>query len=239
MSSATGMIVMKASSSQGNNVSASSVVATDESKKSLEQLKSLKAGDLLANGAFRVEKVEPVPDYQVVSVSLKHVKTGAHWLHIGADDSNNAFNVGFKTVPMDDTGVAHILEHTTLCGSNKYPIRDPFFNMLRRSLSTFMNAMTSADFTCYPFATMNRVDYDNLLSVYLDAVFFPKLEEQDFKQEGHRFEFAKTEDASSGLKYKGVVFNEMKGAMGSQNARFMRALGANPVSYTHLRAHET
>jgi len=105
MSSATGMIVMKASSSQGNNVSASSVVATDESKKSLEQLKSLKAGDLLANGAFRVEKVEPVPDYQVVSVSLKHVKTGAHWLHIGADDSNNAFNVGFKTVPMDDTGV--------------------------------------------------------------------------------------------------------------------------------------
>ena len=238
MSSATGMIVMKASSSQGNNVSASSVVATDESKKSLEQLKSLKAGDLLANGAFRVEKVEPVPDYQVVSVSLKHVKTGAHWLHIGADDSNNAFNVGFKTVPMDDTGVAHILEHTTLCGSNKYPIRDPFFNMLRRSLSTFMNAMTSADFTCYPFATMNRVDYDNLLSVYLDAVFFPKLEEQDFKQEGHRFEFAKTEDASSGLKYKGVVFNEMKGAMGSQNARFMRALGANlfPTSTFHYNS---
>ena len=101
-----------------------------------------------------------------------------------------------------------------------------------------MNAMTSADFTCYPFATMNRVDYDNLLGVYLDAVFFPKLEEQDFRQEGHRFEFAKTEDASSGLKYKGVVFNEMKGAMGSQNARFMRALGANlfPTSTFHYNS---
>ena len=175
---------------------------------------------------------------QVVSVALKHLKTGAHWLHIGADDSNNAFNVGFKTVPMDDTGVAHILEHTTLCGSKNYPVRDPFFNMLRRSLSAFMNAMTSADFTCYPFATMNRVDYDNLLGVYLDAVFFPKLEEQDFRQEGHRFEFAKTEDASSGLKYKGVVFNEMKGAMGSQNARFMRALGANlfPTSTFHYNS---
>ena len=93
--------------------------ASPSSPSLLEDLKALKPGDVLANGAFRVEKVEPVPDYQVVSVSLKHVKTGAHWLHIGADDSNNAFNVGFKTVPMDDTGVAHILEHTTLCGSNK------------------------------------------------------------------------------------------------------------------------
>jgi Zn-dependent M16 (insulinase) family peptidase len=209
-----------------------------EKGESLKQLTRLKVGDVIANGAFEVTATETVDDYQIHAVSLRHLRTGAKWLHVGADDSNNAFNVGFKTVPMDDTGVAHILEHTTLCGSKKYPIRDPFFNMLRRSLSTFMNAMTSADFTCYPFATMNRTDYDNLLSVYLDAVFFPKLEEQDFRQEGHRFEFDKTEDASSGLKYKGVVFNEMKGAMGSQSARFSRALGANlfPTSTFHYNS---
>ena len=136
MSSATGMIVMKSLSGNSGAKATASTIAnaptTWEGKKGLESLRRLKAGDLLANGAFRVEKVEPVDDYQVVSVALKHLKTGAHWLHIGADDSNNAFNVGFKTVPMDDTGVAHILEHTTLCGSKNYPVRDPFFNMLLR-----------------------------------------------------------------------------------------------------------
>ena len=128
-----------------------------EKGESLKQLTRLKVGDVIANGAFEVTATETVDDYQIHAVSLRHLRTGAKWLHVGADDSNNAFNVGFKTVPMDDTGVAHILEHTTLCGSKKYPIRDPFFNMLRRSLSTFMNAMTSADFTCYPFAMKNKV----------------------------------------------------------------------------------
>ena len=187
---------------------------------------AIKPGQKFADGAFEVLSVEEVPEYSVAAVEMVHSKTGARWLHVGADDPNNVFNVAFRTTPTDDTGVAHILEHTALCGSEKYPIRDPFFNMLRRSLSTFMNAMTAADFTCYPFATMNTTDYYNLLGVYLDAAFFPKLTREDFLQEGHRLEFENMEDPASELMIKGVVFNEMKGAMGSQSARFGRALGS-------------
>lgn len=196
---------------------------------------ALKPGMRLADGAFEVLSVEEVPEYSVACVELLHTKTGARWMHCGADDPNNVFNVAFRTTPTDSTGVAHILEHTALCGSEKYPIRDPFFNMLRRSLSTFMNAMTAADYTCYPFATMNPTDYFNLLGVYLDAAFFPKLSREDFLQEGHRLEFAKPDDPTSELMLKGVVFNEMKGAMGSQSARFSRALGATlfPTSTYH------
>ena len=152
-----------------------------------------------------------------------------------ADDSNNVFNVAFRTTPVDDTGVAHILEHTALCGSKRFPVRDPFFNMLKRSLSTFMNAMTAADYTMYPFSTPNEQDYFNLLGVYLDAAFFPRLERVDFLQEGHRLEFKDTADPESGLMFKGVVFNEMKGAMGSQGARLHRAVGAKlfPTSTYH------
>ena len=119
-----------------------------------------------------------------------------------ADDSNNVFNVAFRTTPVDDTGVAHILEHTALCGSKRFPVRDPFFNMLKRSLSTFMNAMTAADYTMYPFSTPNEQDYFNLLGVYLDAAFFPRLERVDFLQEGHRFEFKDPEDPDT----TGVAF---------------------------------
>lgn len=142
----------------------------------------LRPGQTLVDGAFEVVSVEEVGEYNVAAVELVHRKTGARWMHVGADDENNVFNVAFRTTPTDDTGVAHILEHTALCGSEKFPIRDPFFNMLRRSLSTFMNAMTAADFTCYPFSTMNAADYFNLLSVYLDAAFFPKLAREDFLQ---------------------------------------------------------
>ena len=143
---------------------------------------SLVPGQKLAGGAFEVVSVEEVPEYSVACAELVHLKTGARWMHCGADDSNNVFNVAFRTTPTDDTGVAHILEHTALCGRERYPIRDPFFNMLRRSLSTFMNAMTASDYTCYPFATLNTVDYYNLLGVYLDAAFFPKLTREDFLQ---------------------------------------------------------
>jgi Zn-dependent M16 (insulinase) family peptidase len=96
----------------------------------------------------------------------------------------NVFMVALRTVPEDSTGVAHILEHTALCGSERYPVRDPFFMMLRRSLNTFMNAFTSSDWTAYPFATQNRKDFGNLLDVYLDAVFFSRLDPLDFAQEG-------------------------------------------------------
>ncbi|XP_070774904.1 presequence protease, mitochondrial [Enoplosus armatus] len=119
---------------------------------------------------------------------------------------------------MDSTGVPHILEHTVLCGSEKYPCRDPFFKMLNRSLSTFMNAFTASDYTMYPFSTQNGKDFQNLLSVYLDAVFFPCLREQDFWQEGWRLENETPTDPNSPLVFKGVVFNEMKGAF-SDNER--------------------
>ncbi|XP_047446462.1 presequence protease, mitochondrial [Mugil cephalus] len=160
---------------------------------------------------FTVKEVVAVPDLFLTAVKLTHNKTGAQYLHTARDDSNNLFSVQFRTTPMDSTGVPHILEHTVLCGSEKYPCRDPFFKMLNRSLSTFMNAFTASDYTMYPFSTQNAKDFQNLLSVYLDAVFFPCLREQDFWQEGWRLENENPTDPNSPLVFKGVVFNEMKG----------------------------
>eukprot|EP00239_Pterosperma_sp_CCMP1384_P004603 CAMPEP_0197849842 /NCGR_PEP_ID=MMETSP1438-20131217/13379_1 /TAXON_ID=1461541 /ORGANISM="Pterosperma sp., Strain CCMP1384" /LENGTH=1115 /DNA_ID=CAMNT_0043462703 /DNA_START=99 /DNA_END=3446 /DNA_ORIENTATION=+ len=182
----------------------------------------LKVGQKLHG--FTVTSIEPVDEFSLTAYILTHDVTGAQYLHADCDDTNNSFNVCFRTVPDDSTGVAHILEHTVLCGSEKYPVRDPFFNMLKRSLNTFMNAMTAPDYTMYPFSTRNAADYYNLLSVYLDAAFFPKLSLVDFRQEGHRLEFEEPEDPNSKLMFKGVVFNEMKGAMSSIGSRFSGAL---------------
>ena len=144
--------------------------------------------------------------------------------------------VMFRTIPEDSTGVAHILEHTTLCGSEKFKVRDPFFMMLRRSMSTFMNAFTASDWTAYPFATQSKKDFFNLLDVYLDAAYFPLLEEEDFMQEGHRLEFSKLDKSSSDLEYKGVVFNEMKGSMSNITNTTWQALTKNlfpDLTYRH------
>ncbi|KAI1901367.1 hypothetical protein AGOR_G00033660 [Albula goreensis] len=167
---------------------------------------------------FTVKEVTAVPDLFLTAVKLTHENTGAQYLHVARDDSNNLFSVQFRTTPMDSTGVPHILEHTVLCGSQKYPCRDPFFKMLNRSLSTFMNAFTASDYTMYPFSTQNSKDFQNLLSVYLDAVFFPCLRELDFWQEGWRLENENPTDPNTPLVFKGVVFNEMKGAF-SDNER--------------------
>lgn len=164
---------------------------------------------------FTLVRQAHIPSLKVTMEEYRHLVTGARHLHLVADDNNNAFLVAFLTVPQDSTGVAHILEHTTLCGSRRYPVRDPFFMMTRRSLNTFMNAFTSSDWTAYPFASQNTKDFDNLLSVYLDAVFFPNLHELDFAQEGCRVEFATPDDPNTDLVYKGVVYNEMKGSMSS------------------------
>jgi len=168
--------------------------------------------------AFEWLRSQPIPTLNVVLEEYRHRATGAQYFHLASDDPENVFLVALRTVPIDSTGVAHILEHTVLCGSQKYPVRDPFFMMIRRSLNTFMNAFTSSDWTAYPFASKNRKDFQNLLEVYLDAVFFSRLHELDFAQEGHRLEFAEPQNADSALQFKGVVYNEMKGAMSSTNS---------------------
>ena len=157
---------------------------------------------------------------------LEHHGTGARHAHISRNDKENTFSVAFKTVPGDSTGVAHILEHTALCGSKKFPVRDPFFSMLKRSLSTFMNAFTSSDWTMYPFSTQNKTDFYNLMDVYLDSAFFPNLDELSFKQEGHRLEIESDSAGADPLKlvYQGVVYNEMKGAMSSPNQVMVRSI---------------
>jgi len=168
--------------------------------------------------AFEQLRTSKIESLDIDVHEFRHIKTGAPHIHLATDNPENVFLVGLRTIPTDSTGVAHILEHTVLCGSEKYPVRDPFFMMIRRSLNTFMNAFTSSDWTAYPFASQNRKDYFNLLDVYLDAVFFSRLEELDFMQEGHRIEFESPEDPDSDLVFKGVVFNEMKGAMSSTSS---------------------
>ena len=176
-------------------------------------------------GRYTVERVEPLPEMSGTLVLLRH-ELGARHAHVVRDDDNLAFGVTFPTVPKDSTGVAHILEHIVLMGSQKYPVPDPFFAMIPRSLNTFMNAMTSNDWTTYPFSTRNVQDYFNLLSVYLDATFFPLLRYESFRQDGHRFEFETPDDPSTPLKLQGVVYNEMKGAMASPGSVMWRAFGA-------------
>lgn len=179
----------------------------------------------MPHSGFELQSTTPVDSLGVALTEYVHARTGARHFHLESADSNNAFMVAVPTLPEDSTGVAHILEHTTLCGSERYPVRDPFFMMLRRSLNTFMNAFTSGDSTAYPFATQNPKDFDNLLSVYLDAVFFPRLDPLDFAQEGWRLE---ARDAEHGpeLEYHGVVYNEMKGAMSSPVAQLWQHLHA-------------
>ena len=173
---------------------------------------------------YRVLRMETLKEIRCVFYDLEHEPTGARHIHIANEDRENTFGVGFKTVPEDSTGVAHILEHTVLCGSRRFPVRDPFFSMLKRSLSTFMNAFTASDWTMYPFSTQNRKDFYNLLDVYLDAVFFPKLDALSLKQEGCRLEVEFDKDGSWKLVYKGVVFNEMKGAMSSPDQVMIRSM---------------
>lgn len=185
--------------------------------KSMNQVKSTLSGF----ARIRSHRIETL---DLVVIEYEHRETGAKHFHLASDHEELVFMVALRTVPEDSTGVAHILEHTALCGSARYPVRDPFFSMLRRSLNTFMNAFTASDYTAYPFASVNRKDFYNLLDVYLDAVFFARLDPLDFAQEGHRVEFSEPDDPDSPLVYKGVVFNEMKGDMSSSRAVLWEAL---------------
>jgi len=186
----------------------------------------LKVGDRICD--YRIELIEPLREISAVFYALEHLSTGARHVHISNSDAENTFSVAFKTVPKDSSGVAHILEHTVLCGSKKFRVKDPFFSMLKRSLNTFMNAFTASDWTMYPFSTQNQKDYYNLMEVYLDAAFFPRIDRLSFKQEGHRLEVDETGDGqvpgTNPLIYKGVVYNEMKGAMSSPDQVMARSI---------------
>ncbi|MFC4455760.1 insulinase family protein [Deinococcus sonorensis] len=174
-------------------------------------------------GRYTVERVEPLSAIQATVYVLRH-DLGARHLHVARDDDNQTFAVFFPTVPQDSTGVAHILEHIALMGSRTYPVPDPFFAMIPRSLNTFMNAMTASDWTTYLYSTRNERDYFNLLGVYLDAAFFPLLRYESFRRDGHRFEYADPADSSSELKMQGVVYNEMKGAMATPSSVLWKAV---------------
>ncbi len=145
---------------------------------------------------------------------LRHKKSGARVLLMENDDENKVFAIGFRTPPTDSTGVPHILEHSVLCGSKNFPLKDPFVELVKGSLNTFLNAMTYPDKTVYPVASCNEKDFQNLMHVYMDAVFYPNIYEHEeiFKQEGWSY---KLEDADASLEYNGVVYNEMKGAFSS------------------------
>lgn len=169
---------------------------------------------------FLCKRVQFIPDFNMTAMIFEHEKTGLQYIHIDRNDSNNVFSVNFRTTPFDSSGLPHILEHNVLCGSENFPVRDPFFKMLNRSLATFMNAMTGPDYTLYPFSSTNEKDYRNLQSIYMDAVFKPNLKYLDFLQEGWRLEHKELENKNSEYIFKGVVYNEMKGAFSENSAIF-------------------
>lgn len=176
---------------------------------------------------FRVKNIKRFDEFQMTGFILEHEKTGAKYFHIDSSDMNNTFAIHFCTPAFDNTGVFHILEHLSLCGSKKYPVRDPFMNMMKRSLNSYMNAWTGPDYTMYPFAAQNIKDYQNLRDVYLDATYNPNLDYKDYLQEGWRYEFLEPSNRKSGLLYKGIVLNEMKGDMARQDSYFLHKLQSN------------
>lgn len=185
---------------------------------------------------YIVTKVMPLGELKATLVELEHTPSGAQVMHIENDDPENLFCLSFETLPYNSNGVAHILEHTVLCGSRSFPVKDPFFAMTRRSLNTFMNALTGSDFTCYPASSQVEKDFYNLLDVYIDAVFHPLLKKESFLQEGHRLEFGSPETLSN-LEWKGIVYNEMKGALASADTRLWHAmmhLLVPNLTYAHI-----
>ncbi|MBT3379879.1 MAG: hypothetical protein HN742_29990 [Lentisphaerae bacterium] len=168
------------------------------------------AGDELHG--FLVERVTRLPALRAIAYELRHQCTGAAVLHVHANDSENLFAISFRTPPPDSTGLPHILEHSVLGGSHKYPVKDPFVEMLKSSMATFINAMTYPDRTVYPVASNVRKDFFNLADVYCDAVFHPNITPMTLKQEGHHLAFSEAGNTDSSLTVQGIVYNEMKGA---------------------------
>lgn len=196
---------------------------------------------------FRIDRIERIDEINGTAYEMEHEKSGARLIYIDSPDTNKVFNIAFRTTPQDSTGVAHIMEHSVLCGSRKFPLKEPFVELVKGSLNTFLNAMTYPDKTMYPVASKNDKDFHNLMDVYLDAVFYPRAanDPEIMMQEGWHYELDSVEDE---LTYKGVVFNEMKGVYSSPDSVLERELmhslfpnttygvdsGGNPDTITDL-----
>lgn len=164
---------------------------------------------MVGTHGFELIREQEIPELNTRARLFRHKKTGAELLSLENDDENKVFSINFRTPPADSTGAPHIMEHSVLCGSRKYPVKEPFVELIKGSLNTFLNAMTFPDKTCYPVASQNLQDFYNLIDVYLDAVFYPNITPYTLQQEGWHYELKQVSDP---LLYKGVVFNEMKGA---------------------------
>lgn len=172
---------------------------------------------------FKLEAKKWIEDIQCTAMIFKHVKSGAKLIYLQNQDENKVFSISFRTPVHDNTGVNHIIEHSVLCGSKKYPVKDPFLIMTKQSLNTFINAFTGPDFTMYPVASRNEKDFNNLMSVYLDAVFYPNISKDPriLKQEGWHYEI---NNKTGELSYNGIVYNEMKGNYSSPQGILSNAI---------------
>jgi hypothetical protein len=176
---------------------------------------------------FVVKRVDFLHTLRITAYEMLHERTGAHALHLHAHDRENLYAMVFRTPPRDSTGVPHILEHAVLAGSERYPVKDAFNELIKGSLQTFINAFTYPDKTIYPVASQTRLDYYNLARVYTDLVLRPRLLKETFYQEGHHLEFSDPDDPHSGLVISGIVYNEMKGAYSSPDSLIYKAIQEN------------
>ncbi len=173
---------------------------------------------------FTILRIQKIPEIKVIAYEIIHDQTGAHVLHLYNDDRENLFSVCFRTPAKDSTGVAHIMEHSVLAGSKRYPVKDAFNELAKGSMKTFLNAYTYPDKTIYPVASQLKVDFYNLAGVYTDLVFHPRLLENTFLQEGYHLEPMDINDPNSELTISGIVYNEMKGVYSSANSLLYKAL---------------
>lgn len=183
---------------------------------------TLRAGEILHG--FKILRVETLPGVRITAYEIEHEKTGARVLHLHSADRENLYAIGFRTPPADSTGLPHILEHSVLAGSEKYPLKDVFKELMRSTLQTFINAFTYPDKTVYPVASQIKGDFFNLARVYTDLVLHPRLLKETFSQEGHHLEFTAPDDLTSDLTISGIVYNEMKGAYSSPDSLMYKAI---------------